>query len=111
MVKTIWLIVTDFFKKCRILYMSIGFPGWLSGKDFACNAGDTGSNLGSGRSPREGNGNPLQCSCLGNLKYRGAWWATVHGVVKESGIVTEQQQQQHTFITLTYKILLRNFCV
>ena len=36
----------------------------------------------------------------------GAWWATVHGVVKESDIVTEQQQQEHTSITLTYKILL-----
>ena len=39
----------------------------------------------SGRSPGEGNGNPLQYSCLGNLLDRGAWRATVHGVAKESG--------------------------
>ena len=43
----------------------------------------TGSIPGSGRFPREGNGNPSQCSCLGNLKNRGAWWATVHRVAKE----------------------------
>ena len=39
---------------------------------------------GSGRDPREGNGNPLQYSCLGNPMDRGAWWATVHGGHKES---------------------------
>ena len=38
--------------------------------------------LGSGRYPGEGNGNPLQCSCLKNSMDRGAWWATVHGVAK-----------------------------
>ena len=50
--------------------------------NFACNAGDTGLIPGSGRSPGEGNGNPLQYSCLENSMNRGAWWATVHGVVK-----------------------------
>ena len=45
---------------------------------------DAGSILGAGRSPGEGNGNPLQYSCLGNPIDRGAWWATVHGVAKES---------------------------
>ena len=49
----------------------------------ACNAGDMSSIPGSGRSPGEGNGNPLQCSCLGNPMDRGDWWATVHGVAKE----------------------------
>ena len=44
--------------------------------------GDLGSILGSGRSPGEGNGNPLQYSCLENSMDRGAWWATVHGVTK-----------------------------
>ena len=48
----------------------------------ACNAGDPGSILGSGRSLGEGNGNPLQYSCLENPMDRRAWWATVHGVVK-----------------------------
>ena len=46
----------------------------------ACNAGDLGSIPGSGRSPREGNGNPLQYSCLENPMDREAWWAIVHGV-------------------------------
>ena len=45
-------------------------------------AGDLGSIPGSGRSPGEGNGNPLQYSCLENSTDRGAWWATVHGVTK-----------------------------
>ena len=43
---------------------------------------DVGSIPGSGRSPGEGNGNPLQYSCLENYMDRGAWWATVHGVAK-----------------------------
>ena len=52
------------------------------GKESACNAGDLGLIPGSGRSPGEGNGYPLQCSCLENPMDRGAWWATVHGVAK-----------------------------
>ena len=55
----------------------------------ACNAGDAGLIPGSGRSPREGNGNPLQYSCLENPMNRGAWWDIVHGVSKESD-TTEQ---------------------
>ena len=47
-------------------------------------AGDMGSTPGSGRSPGEGNGNPLQYSCLGNPMDRGAWRATVHGAAQES---------------------------
>ena len=57
----------------------------LSGKESACNAGDTGdvgSIPGLGRSPREGNGNPLQYSCLENPMDRGAWRTKVHGVAK-----------------------------
>ena len=52
-------------------------------KNLPGNAGDVGSTSGSGRSPREGNGNPIQYSCLGNPLDRGAWQATVHGVAKE----------------------------
>ena len=48
----------------------------------ACNAGDLGSIPGSGKFPGEGNGNPLQYSCLENSIDGGAWWATVHGVIK-----------------------------
>ena len=60
-----------------------GLPQWLSVKNPPANAGDVGSIPGSGRSPGEGNGNPLQYSCLGNPMDRGAWRATVHGVAKE----------------------------
>ena len=52
---------------------SIGFPGDSDGKASACNAGDSGSIPGSGRSPGEGNGNPFQNSCLENHMDRGAW--------------------------------------
>ena len=48
----------------------------------AGDARDTGLIPGSGRSPREGNGKPLQYSCLGNPMNRGPWWATVRGVAK-----------------------------
>ena len=54
-------------------------------KNPPANAGDlrdTGSISGLGRSPGEGNGNPLQYSCLENSMDKGAWWATVHGIAK-----------------------------
>ena len=51
-------------------------------KTSVCNAGDLGSIPGLGRSPGEGNGSPLQYSCLENPMDGGAWWATVHGVAK-----------------------------
>ena len=57
-------------------------PRGLSGKESAFQAGDMGSIPGSGRSPGEGNSNPLQYSCLGNPMDRGAWWPTVQGVAK-----------------------------
>ena len=60
---------------------SIGFPGGSEVKASACNVGDLGSIPGSGRSPGEGNGNPLQYCCLENSMDR-AWQATVHGVTE-----------------------------
>ena len=57
-------------------------PGGSEGKESACNAGDLGSIPGSGRFPGEGNGYPLQYSCLENSMDRGAWWATVRGVAE-----------------------------
>ena len=54
------------------------------GKESVCNAGDAGLIPGLGRSPGEGHGNPLQCSCLENPMGRGAWRATVHEIEKES---------------------------
>ena len=58
------------------------FPVGSDGKESACNAGDPGSISGLGRSPGEGNGNPVQYSCLENSMARRAWWATAHGVAE-----------------------------
>ena len=63
--------------KCRF-----SFPGGSDSKESACNAGDPSSISGSESYPGEGNGNPLQYSCLENPMDRGARWATVHGVTK-----------------------------
>ena len=60
----------------------VGFPGGSEVKVSACNAEDLGSIPGSGRSPGEGNGNPLQYFCLESPMDRAAWQATVHGVAK-----------------------------
>ena len=60
----------------------MGFPSSSDGKTSTCNAGDLGSIPGLGRSPGEGNGNPLQYSCQENPMDKRAWWATVHGVAK-----------------------------
>ena len=65
----------------------------------ACNAGDLGSIPGSGRSPGEGNGNPLWYSCLENPMDRGAWWAAVHGVAK-----SRTQLSDFTFTYLKYEL-------
>ena len=59
-----------------------GFPGGLVVKNPPANEGDAGSITGLGISPGEGNGNPLQYSCLVNLMNREAWRVTVHGVPK-----------------------------
>ena len=56
------------------------FPGGGEVKNLPFNAGDLGSISELGRSPGEGNDNPLQYSCVGNPMDRGAWWATVHGI-------------------------------
>ena len=63
----------------------LGLPPWLSSKESACNAGDArgaGSIPGLGRSLGEGNGKPLQYSCMKDPMDRGAWWATVQRVAK-----------------------------
>ena len=70
-------------KGCQLLKSALGLPRWLSGKESDYNTGDTGSIPGLGRSPAEGNSNPLQYTCLKNPMDRAAWWATVHGVEKE----------------------------
>ena len=63
----------------------------------AGNARDTGSIPGLGRSPGEGNGNPLQYSCLENPMDRRAWWAVIHGVAKESDTTEYTHTHTHTY--------------
>ena len=91
-----WGLLSGFFfcffffeKKKRVIfslfrrnYTYRDFPGGADSKVSAYNVGDVGLIPGSGRSSGEGNGNPLQYSCLENPVDRGAWWATVHGVAK-----------------------------
>ena len=69
-------------------------PGSSDSKASAYNAGDPGSIPGSGRSPGEGNGNPLQYSCLENPVDGGAWQTTVHGVAKNR---TQLSDFTHSF--------------
>ena len=81
-----WLTESDNLKNltCDRVRMTSdrGFLGGSEGKASACNAGDLSLIPGSGRSPGEGNGNPLQYSCLENSMDGGAWWATVHEITK-----------------------------
>ena len=74
--------LTHFHSFKEHLYHTMGFPGGSAGTESACNAEDPSSIPGSGRSPGEGNGNPLQYSCLENPMDGGAWRAIVHGVAK-----------------------------
>ena len=76
----------------------MGFPGGLTVKNPPVNAGDTGSIPGSGRSPGGGNGHPLQYSCLENPMDRGAWWAAVHGVTKESDTTEQLNNRMRGFL-------------
>ena len=79
----------------------LGFPGGSDGKASACHGGDPGSIPGSGRSPGEGNGNPLQYSCLKNPMDRGAWWATVHVVTKSRTRLSDFTFRPRTVIATT----------
>ena len=79
--------VLKLFRDLFLLIAGGDFPHGSGGEEFTCNSGHTGSMSpipGSRRSSGEGNSNPLQHSCLGNPLDRGTWWATGHGVTKES---------------------------
>ena len=77
-----------------------GFPGWSVVKNSPANERDMDLIPGAGRFPREGNCNPLQCSCLGSprqmslVDYREAKWATLHGAAKESEMTKALKKQQ-----------------
>ena len=79
---------------------TLDFPGGSDGNASAYSAGDLGLITGSGTSPGEGNGNPLQYSCLENPMDGGAWWATVHGVKKSR---TRLSDFTFTFSLITEK--------
>ena len=89
-----------------IPFIHLTFLESLSGgsdnKESVCSAGDLGLIPASGRSPGEGNGNPLQYSYLENSMDRGAWWATVHGVAK----IQTQLSDYYYYYLLTLTILL-----
>ena len=86
-------VLGDFF----LIHLSsnLGFPYSSVGKESACSAGDLGLIPGLEKSPGDGNGNPLQYSCLENLTDRGAWQATVHGVARvRHNLVTKPPKEE-----------------
>ena len=94
----------EFLKRAMIALRNfltiVGFSGSSAGKESTWNVGDLGSIPGLGRFPGEGNGNPLHYyPCLDNSIHRGAWWATVHGVVELD--MTEQLSLQSTWLINT----------
>ena len=84
----------------------MGFPGGSENKASAGNAGDPGSIPGLGRSPGEGNGNPLQYSCLENPMERGAWRATVHRVTKSRTRLSDLHTHTHIYTPYTLSAAL-----
>ena len=86
--RDLYHLLYSYFKELSWLFtlaalaLKLGLPKWLSNKESTCKARDTGSIPGSGKCPGEGNGNPLEYSCLENSTDGGTWWATVHGVAK-----------------------------
>ena len=85
------------------------FPGGSDGKESTYNAGDLSLIPVLGRSPGEGNGNPLQYSCLDNSMDRGAWWATVYGVAKRQTWLSDKQRTLSEQIFTSSDILYAQF--
>ena len=79
-----WIMFPSWISCCETtqIYLLLWLPKCLRGKEFACHCRRRRFDPWVRRSPGEGNGNPLQYSCLGNPMDREAWWATVHGVMK-----------------------------
>ena len=90
----------------------MGFPGTSDGKESACNAGDPGSTPGLGRSPGEGNGNPLQDSGLENPTGRGLCRATVHGVAQSRTRLSDFHTSDTTqYLSLPFWLILLNMII
>ena len=87
----------------RVIRKVGGFPGGTQvAKNPPANAGGVGSIPGLGRSPGEGHSNPLQYSCPENTMDRGAWWATVHGVIKS---LTRLSDDSHNRVSVSFCFL------
>ena len=98
-------IYTHVYKRTHT-HTYTGFPGSSVGKknlptiqETSCNAGDPGLILGWGRSPGEGNVNPLQYSCLENSMDRGAWWPKVHGISRVGHDLVTKPSHAHTHLS------------
>ena len=89
----------------NVTICSQGFLGGSVVRNLPANAGDAGSVPGMGRSPRGGNCNSLQQSCLRNHMDRGAWWATVHGVTKNSTLLKQLSTHIHIYFFMLLKLL------
>ena len=102
-----WGKVLGWFKWSPFIVYSVSismvFPGGSVCKESACSVEDLGSIPGLGRSPEEGNDNPLQYSCLKNSMDWGAWWATVHRVTKNWTWLSDK----HLFLLLLHQLHLR----
>ena len=85
----------SFKKNSHIISTELGFPCSSADKESACNAGDPGLIPGPGKSPIEGNGHPLQYSCLDNPMDRGAWQAIVHGVARVAHDLVTKPTTKH----------------
>ena len=86
---------------------TLGFPHSSVGKESACRGGDPGSIPGSGRSPGEGNGNPLKDSCLEDPMDRGVWWAIVHEVARVGyDLATKERETLEVSIPDTSSLVL-----
>jgi len=96
--KFVWLIIS--------CYPPLGFPDGSVVKNSPAKAGDAGLIPGSGRLSGEGNGNPLQYSCLGNIMDRGAWRATVHVVTKEPDMTYQLNNSNPPSLTKLTLIVL-----
>ena len=88
------VVITDAISGLGKGKQVLGFPDGSVVKNLPANTGDSGLIPGSGRPPREGNGNPLPYSCLENPMDRGTWWAAVYGVTDSD--TTEYTQMSFT---------------
>ena len=86
------LVILEMFQTFALFVIFVELPWWLRWLRICLNAGDLNSIPGLGRSSGEGNGHPLQYSCLENSMERQAWWAAVHGITKS----WTQQWLQHS---------------